>query len=77
MISDDESTRHDGGRRMPKLREFSAYLRYQRNQYVRSLAASGMDQQQVQKLVQKNLCEYLHIRHIQGLMRGRYNRTDI
>jgi hypothetical protein len=77
MISDDESTRHDGGRRMPKLREFSAYLRYQRNQYVRSLAASGMDQQQVQKLVQKNLREYLHIRHIQGLMRGRYNRTDI
>lgn len=76
MISDDEATRHDGGRRMPKLRDFSAYLRYQRNQYVRSLAAAGVEPVAVQKLVRKNLREQLSIPHIQGLMRGLYNRPE-
>jgi hypothetical protein len=75
-ISEDEGVRHDGGRRMPKLREFSAYQRFQRNQYVRSLAAGGMDPQQVRKLVEKNLGERLSIRHIQGVMNGAYNRAE-
>lgn len=74
MISNDETIRHDGGHRMPKLREFSAYLRYQRNQYVRSLAASGLQREEIQKLVRKNLREQLSIRHIQELTRGKYNR---
>lgn len=76
MISDDESIRHDGGHRMPKLREFSAYLRYQRNQYIRSLAASGLQPDEIHKLVRKNLREQLSIRHIQELSRGKYNRRE-
>lgn len=75
-ISEDEGVRHDGGRRMPKLREFSAYQRYQRNQYVRSLAAARMDPQQIRKLVEKNLGERLSIPHIQGLMKGAYDRAE-
>lgn len=75
-ISEDEGARHDGARRMPKLREFSAYLRFQRNQYVRSLAAAGMNPQQVRKLVEKNLGERLSIPHIQGLMKGAYDRVE-
>lgn len=75
-ISEDEGARHDGGRRMPKLREYSAYTRYQRNQYVRSLAATGMTPQQVRKLVEKNLGERLSIPHIQGLIKGRFDRAE-
>ena len=75
-ISDDEAVRHDGGRRMPKLREFSAYGRFQRNEYIRSLARSGFDPQQVQKLVQRNLHEFLSLKHIQGIMRGCHDRSD-
>lgn len=70
-ISDDEATRHDGGRRMPKLREFDAYLRYQRNQYIASLAGAGMNPTQVQKLIRQNLREYISIEHVQVLMKKR------
>lgn len=69
-ISEDEGTRHDGGRRMPKLREFSAYQRYQRNLYIRSLAATGLDPKAVRALVEKNLRQRLSIKAIQTIMRG-------
>lgn len=76
-ISEDESTRHDGGRRMPKLREFSAYQRFQRNRYVRELALLGASPQQIRKLVAKNLGEEISICHIQSIMRGKYLRRDV
>ena len=75
-ISEDEAVRHDGGRRMPKLREFRAYERFQRNEYIRSLARNGVEPEQVRRLVQRNLGESLSIKLIQGVMRGSYNRSD-
>lgn len=75
-ISEDEGTRHDGARRMPKLREFATYRRFQRNQYIRSLGVAGMPPPAVQKLVRKNLCEHLSIEHIQRIMKGLYNREE-
>ncbi|MDD2664360.1 MAG: hypothetical protein PHD19_11470 [Dechloromonas sp.] len=76
MISEDESTRHDGGRRMPKLREFSAYQRYQRNRYVKSLAEHGLNPDQIQRIVQRHLGERLSVCHIQGLAKGLYRRPQ-
>lgn len=67
----DETTRHDGGRRMPKLREFDSYLRYQRNLYVKSLSDAGMNATQVQKLLRQNLREPMSIEHVQRLMAKR------
>ncbi len=75
-ISEDEAVRHDGGRRMPKLREFRAYERFQRNEYIRSLARNGVEPEQVRRLVQRNLGEQLSLKLILGVMRGSYNRSD-
>lgn len=69
-ICEDEGTRHDGGRRMPKLREFSAYQRYQRNLYIRSLGATGLKPPEVRRLVEKNLRQRLSMKLIQTVLRG-------
>lgn len=75
-ISEDEAVRHDGGRRMPKLREFRAYERFQRNEYIRSLARNGVEPEQARRLVRRNLGEQLSLSLILGVMRGSYNRSD-
>lgn len=71
QISEDEATRHDGGRRMPKLREFDAYLKYQRNLYIFSLADLGMNPTQIQRALRSSLCEHLCIEHVQVIMKKR------
>lgn len=70
-ISEDESTRHDGGRRMPKLREFDAYRRYQRNTLVRRMADQGTAPAEIRKRIQKATGELLHIQSIQEIAKGR------
>lgn len=67
MISDDETLRHDGGQRMPKLRAFDAYLRYQRNRYVEALAQAGLGDHQIQSALRRNLKEDLDVSHINRL----------
>lgn len=74
-ICEDEGTRHDGGRRMPKLREIRAYERYQRNQYIRTLAAAGVEIPDIRKLVEKNSGERLSVTLIQKVSRGSYDRA--
>ena len=70
-ISADESLLHDGGQRMPKLRSFDAYLRFQRNRYIDALAARGMSVQQVARAVARNLREPLDEKHVAKIMRRR------
>jgi len=62
-ISEDEDARHhhDGGARMPKLRYYSAYLRYQRNRYIEALSKQGRTPQQIQKAIRNNLGDHLDI----------------
>ena len=67
MLSDDESVRHDGGARLPKLRCYSAYSRYQRNKYICSLAEQGMPAGVIQEALRKNLREYLDITNVQRI----------
>lgn len=64
MLSEDESVRHDGGARLPKLRCYSAYSRYQRNRYIEALDAQGTPPRMIQEAVRKNLGEYLDITNI-------------
>lgn len=73
-ICEDDCTLHDGGRRMPKLREFRAYERFQRNEYIRGLAAAGVDPKDIRRLVEKNAGERLSIKIIQGIARGQFDR---
>lgn len=68
MVCEDETTRHDGGRRMPKLREFDTYLRFQRNRYIDSLRPANLDPKKVQALLRQNLGEHLSIEQVQRLM---------
>lgn len=70
-ISADESLLHDGGQRMPKLRSFDAYLRFQRNRYIDALAARGMSVPQVARAVARNLREPLDEKHVAKIMRRR------
>lgn len=66
-ISEDEALRHDGGQRMPKLRAYDAYLRFQRNRYIEALAGGGMGDQQIQDSLKRNLREELDVSHINRL----------
>lgn len=67
MLSEDESVRHDGGARLPKLRCYSAYGRYQRNRYIEALDAQGMPPRQIQEALRKQLGEYLDITNIKKI----------
>lgn len=69
MLSDDDSVRHDGGARLPKLRCYSAYSRYQRNRYIKALAEQGMPAPEIQRALRKNLCEQLDITNITRISR--------
>ncbi|MBK6556068.1 MAG: hypothetical protein IPG16_02260 [Comamonadaceae bacterium] len=64
MLSEDDRVRHDGGARLPKLRCYSAYSRYQRNQYIRSLAAQGTPPNLIQEALRRQLNECLHLTNI-------------
>jgi len=61
MVSDDESVRHDGGARLPKLRCYSAYSRYQRNRYIEALATQGMPICTIHRALLENLRESLYV----------------
>ena len=67
MLSNDESVRHDGGARLPKLRCYSAYSRYQRNRYIMAMAEQGMTPTVIQEALRKNLCEHLDVTNIQRI----------
>lgn len=69
MLSEDASVRHDGGARLPKLRCFSSYSRYQRNRYIRSLAEQGMPPPVIQRALRDNLREHLDITNIVRISR--------
>lgn len=63
--------RDTGGTRMPALRSFDSYLRYQRNRYVEALAARGMSPAEVRRALARNLRESLDEKHVFKLMRKR------
>lgn len=69
MVSEEDAVRHDGGARLPKLRDYSAYLRYQRNLYIRALSAQGYTPKMVQDALRKNFREWLDISNIQKIAR--------
>ncbi|MCU0988008.1 MAG: hypothetical protein MUE63_00070 [Xanthomonadales bacterium] len=64
MLSEDESVQHDGGARLPKLRCYSAYSRFQRNRYIRALAAQGTPPKLIQEALWRQLREELHVTNI-------------
>jgi len=65
-------TRRDtGGTRMPMLRSYDSYLRYQRNRYIEALASRGMGVAQVSRAVARNLREPLDEKHVAKIMRRR------
>jgi len=70
-LSADESLLHDGGQRLPKLRRYDAYLRFQRNRYIEALANRGMSVAQVARAVARNLREPLDEKHVAKIMRRR------
>lgn len=67
MLSNDESVRHDGGARLPKLRCYSAYSRYQRNRYIEALAAQGMPIDTIHRSLLENLRESLDVTNIKKI----------
>lgn len=61
--------RDTGGTRMPTLRSFDSWLRYQRNRYVAALARRGFSSAEVRRAVQRNLRESLDEKHVSKLMK--------
>lgn len=63
--------RETGGTRMPQLRSYDSYLRYQRNRYIEALAARGMKAGEIQRAVARNLREPLDEKHVLKIMKRR------
>lgn len=61
--------RDTGGTRMPELRSYDSYLRYQRNRYIDALAARGLSAADVRRAVARNLREPLDEKHVFKIMR--------
>lgn len=51
----------------PTLRTYSNYLRFQKNRFVETLAAQGVEPKEIQKRVETQLCESISIVHIRRL----------
>lgn len=51
----------------PTLRPYSNYLRFQKNRFVETLAAQGVEPKEIQKRVTTQLCESISIVHIRRL----------
>lgn len=51
----------------PTLRTYSNYLRFQKNRFVETLAAQGIEPKDIQKRVETQLCESISIVHIRRL----------
>lgn len=51
----------------PTLRTYSNYLRFQKNRFVETLAAQGVEPKDIQKRVETQLCESISIVHIRRL----------
>lgn len=60
--------RDTGGTRMPMLRSYESYLRFQRNRYIEALAARGMSVSEVARAVARNLHERLDESHVAKIM---------
>lgn len=63
--------RETGGVKMPSLRSYDAYLRYQRNRYIEALAARGLNPAEVRQAVARNLREPLDEKHVFKIMTKR------
>lgn len=60
--------RDTGGTRMPMLRSYDAYLRFQRNRYIHALAARKLSVSEVARAVARNLHEPLDESHVAKIM---------
>lgn len=63
--------RDTNGVRMPSLRDYDSYLRFQRNRYIAALAERGMTPKQVRRAVARNLGEPLDEKHVFKIMQKR------
>lgn len=60
--------RDTGGTRMPMLRSYDSYLRFQRNRYIEALKARGLGVSEVARAVARNLHERLDESHVAKIM---------
>lgn len=61
------SNRSGGNSMAPTLRTYSNYLRFQKNRFVETLAAQGVEPKEIQKRVSSQLCETISLVHIRRL----------
>ncbi len=61
------SNRSGGNSMAPTLRTYSNYLRFQKNRFVETLAAQGIEPKEIQKRVATQLCESISLVHIRRL----------
>jgi hypothetical protein len=67
MLSEHNGCQHDGGARLPKLRYYPAYLRYQRNRYISALAKQGLPPAAIQTELWKNFHESLDVTNVKKI----------
>lgn len=61
------SNRSGGNSMAPTLRTYSNYLRFQKNRFIETLAAQGVEPKEIQRRVASQLCETISLVHIRRL----------
>lgn len=64
ILDSDMTNVGDDGRLLVPLRAYSSYLKFQRNRYIETLTGLGYRPDEIQKMLKKQLCEEISIRHI-------------
>lgn len=61
------SNRSGGNSMAPTLRTYNNYLRFQKNRFIETLAAQGVEPREIQRRVASQLCETISLVHIRRL----------
>lgn len=69
-LDSDFSCHADDGRLLIPLRKYKTYERFQRNRYIESLSAMGLNARQIQQRLAGELREKLSIRNISNIVSG-------
>lgn len=67
LLSSDPALRDDDNQIALRLRPFDRYERYQRNRYIETLVAAGLDAHTIWSRIQTDIGERLSLRHVKRL----------
>ena len=70
ILDAEEQFQHSKGNLSINLRRYRSYVRFQRNEYIRSLAKEGFTKKEIALKLNSALCEKVQISHMTAIIRN-------